>query len=122
MHDAPGRVWGVHVSRICQDTVAGSGMRCMIEPCRADAAGHVVVEGGPHDGRCVAVTCLHHGSAEGFGAVREMLIHWAATGLLDLETGGPGPHGEPQVWHVPPPGLPGAAGHWDAMPRAGHHG
>jgi hypothetical protein len=99
--------WQANFSADCP-TVNGSGMQCMI--CTALATGHLTAGGGPHDGRCLAVTCTRHSSEEGWPEVHDALVAWAAAGLLALN-GGPGPAGAPEVWH---------GDHWDPMPTREH--
>jgi hypothetical protein len=102
--------WMMNFSAHCPN-VAGAGWRCMICP-EEDATGHATVGGGLYDGRCIAVVCPRHAAEEGWPEVKEALVVWAGMGLLDPATGGPGPAGEPEVWH---------GDHWDAMPREAPH-
>lgn len=79
----------------------------------ADATGHVTVAGGPHDGRCLAVVCRRCASPEDDGQrVRTMLVAHAMLNLIDVDLG-PGPWGEPEVWH---------RDHLDPLPQHHHDG
>jgi hypothetical protein len=100
--------WSITTSPNCPN-VNGHGYQCMI--CPAAAVGHSVVVGGPHDGRCLAVTCARHSSAAGWEEVKGALAVWFAAGLLSLADGGPGPDGAPEVWH---------GDHFDPMPAHKH--
>jgi hypothetical protein len=100
--------WSINFASRCP-RIAGRGDTCQV--CDDDATGHATVAAGPHDGRCLAVVCARHASEDGWPEVKDRLAGWAGAGLLDVATGGPGPHGEPLVWH---------RDHYDPMPSPGH--
>lgn len=106
-------LWSVSFSADCPN-VRGFGFRCMI--CGAEATGHATVHDGPHDGRCLAVLCPGCASEEGWEPFKAALLHWTGAGLIGLADGGPGPLGEPEVWHDDGIGEP----HWDPMPSPEH--
>lgn len=89
-------------------TIENAGYACMV--CSAPATGHVTVQGGPHEGRCLAVLCRRHGSEVGYDEFKVRLIEWMMADLLAPD-GGPGPDGAPEVWH---------RDHLDPLPSADH--
>jgi hypothetical protein len=106
---APG--WGVTFSADCP-RVNGTGHLCMIN-CQEPATGHAAVDGGPYDGRFLALVCGRHGSEDGWPEVKAALVSWAETGRLAGD-GGPGSSGAPEVQH---------GDHWDPLPTHEHeHG
>lgn len=87
--------WSIQFAAQCH-SIEDEGFSCMV--CGADATGHAVVNGGPHDGRCLAVLCRRHASDVGWAEFRERLVEWGTANLLSLD-GGPGDDGSPEVWH-----------------------
>jgi len=102
--------WEVLISGTCAK-VDGHGYQCMICPeCGAQpATGHIVVDGGPHDRRILALTCRQHSAERGWEQVKAKMLAWADAGLLAAD-GGPGPSGSPTVRHEV-----NLETHWDAL-------
>jgi len=93
--------------------VEGLGYDCMVcYGVPVPATGHVTVDGGPNDGRCLAIVCPHHAREDGYADVKERLAQWLVTGLL-AEDLGPGPAGAPEVRH---------RDHWDPVHEHRHDG
>ncbi len=101
--------------------VEGQGFACMIDdtagggPEAEMAVGHVIVSGGPHDGRCLAVLCGHHASEAGYPEFKAKLVEWMMAGLLGADLG-PGACGVPEVLHRRPDGR----WHRDPLPEHRH--
>lgn len=100
--------------------VVGQGWACMIADTagpRAEAdmaVGHVVVVGGAHDGRVLAVLCGRHAGEDGYREFKERLVEWMLAGLLGDDLG-PGPNGAPEVLHWQDGGW-----HRDPLPQHRH--
>ena len=96
--------WSVTFSASCPH-VADGGYQCMV--CDTPATGHARVDGGPHDGRCIAILCPCHASEDGWEEFKDALVSWSQHGQFAID-GGPGMLGAPEVWH---------GDHWDPMPE-----
>jgi hypothetical protein len=107
----------LNISASCAK-VDGEGYECMIlhllpggrHGQQAPATGHITVVGGPNDGRCLALVCPHHATAEGYADVKTQLVAWMRAGLLTIDLG-PGPAGAPEVLHID---------HMDPLPEHRH--
>ena len=97
-------VYKLNIQATCAELMAQE-VTCLV--ClTSQAVGHTRVEGGPFDGRLLLVHCLGcvpmPGAVEEgavVGLVKEALLDYAQSGLLDVRTGGPGPRGEPVLIH-----------------------
>jgi hypothetical protein len=99
--------WGVGFSADCPN-IRGHGYLCMV--CDDPATGHAAVRFGSYHGRCLALLCPLHASAEGFDEFKHTMLIWLEAGLLDVD-GGPGLFGTPQARH---------GDHLDPMPECAY--
>ena|SRR5215475_12043601 len=108
--------WELRISATCAK-VEDHGYACMIcPPCAAQpATGHIVVDGGRHDRRILALTCRQHSAERGWKQVKAKLDEWAGQLLLDGD-GGPGLNGCPTVRHVV-----NLEEHWDVLDDLQEH-